>query len=159
MGLYQAGREPPSRHFPGVGLAARLFTQWWSWLKGAYHRRRGRLVLFDRYGYDALLPTPFRYGRLGRARRWLLAHACPAPDLVILLDAPGAVLHARKGEKTVDLLESQRQAYRALLPRLPRAAVVDASRPVEHVRSEATALIWQEYVRRRNGKDPFLAGG
>ena len=152
MGLYQVPRPRGSRHVPGIGLAVQLSTQWTGWLRGAYHQRRGRLVLFDRYAYDALLPTRFRYSRLGRARRWLLAHACPAPELVVFLDAPGEVLHARKGEKSVTLLESQRQAYRALLLRLPRAAVVDASREAEQVRPEVTAIIWREYVRRWNGR-------
>jgi hypothetical protein len=158
MGLYQVPRPRGTRHVPGIGLAVQLWTQWVGWLGGAYHQRRGRLVLFDRYAYDALLPTRIRYSRLGRARRWLLAHACPAPELVLLLDAPGEVLHARKGEKTVDLLESQRRAYRALLARLPRAAVVDASRPAEQVRSEVTAIIWREYVRRWNRRDGAAIG-
>jgi hypothetical protein len=153
MGLYQASRPRGKRHLPGIGLAAQLSAQWAGWLKGAYHQRRGRLVLYDRYGYDALLPTRFRYSRRGRARRWLLAHACPAPELVVFLDAPGEVLHARKGEKTVDLLESQRRAYRTLLARVPRAAVVDASRDADTVRPEVTAIIWREYWRRWNGAD------
>lgn len=148
MGLYQAPRPRGRRHLPGLGLAGQLSRQWAGWLRGAYHQRRGRLVLFDRYAYDALLPTRFRYSRLGRARRWLLARACPAPELVIMLDAPGDVLYERKGEKTPALLETQRQAYRALLPRLPRAVVVDASREAEEVRPEVTAIIWREYVRR-----------
>ncbi len=150
MGLYQVPRPRGSRHVPGIGLAVQLSAQWAGWLQGAYHQRRGRLVLFDRYAYDALLPTRFRYGRLGKVRRWLLAHACPAPELVVFLDAPGEVLHARKGEKSVALLESQRQAYRDLLRRLPRAAVVDASREAEQVRPEVTDIIWREYVRRWN---------
>jgi hypothetical protein len=150
MGLYQVHRPRGNRHVPGIGLAVQLSTQWSGWLRGAYHQRRGRLVLFDRYAYDALLPTRFRYRRLGRARRWLLAHACPAPELVVFLDAPGEVLHARKGEKSIDLLELQRQAYRQVLHRLPRAAVVDASREAEQVRPEVTAIIWREYVRRWN---------
>jgi hypothetical protein len=152
MGLYQVPRPRGSRHVPGIGLAVQLSTQWTGWLRGAYHQRRGRLVLFDRYAYDALLPTRFRYSRLGRARRWVLAHACPAPELVVFLDAPGEVLHARKGEKSVTLLESQRRAYRTLLLRLPRAAVVDASRETEQVRPEVTAIIWREYLRRWNGR-------
>jgi hypothetical protein len=150
MGLYQVPRPRGSRHVPGIGLARQLSTQWTGWLRGAYHQRRGRLVLFDRYAYDALLPTRFRYRRLGKARRWLLAHACPAPELVVFLDVPGEVLHARKGEKSIALLESQRQAYREVLRRLPRAAVVDASREAEQVRPEVTAIIWREYVRRWN---------
>jgi thymidylate kinase len=148
MGLYQAPRTRTARRVRGMGLSGQLVSQWKGWLRGAYHQRRGRLVLFDRYAYDALLPTRFRYDRLARARRWLLAHACPAPELVVLLDAPGEVLHARKGEKTVELLERQREAYRALLPRLRRAVVVDASREVDEVRREVVSIIWQEYVRR-----------
>lgn len=158
MGLYQVPRARASRRLPGVGVARQLSTQWSGWLQGAYHRRRGRLVLFDRYPYDALLPTRFQYNRLGRARRWVLAHACPPPELVIILDAPGEVLYERKGEKTAALLESQRQAYRALLPRLPRAVIVDASREAEQVRPEVTALIWQEYARRWNGETSLARG-
>ena len=148
MGLYQVRRPRGRGHVPGLGLTRQLSRQWAGWLEGAYHQRRGRLVLFDRYAYDALLPTRFRYSRLGKARRWLLAHACPAPELVVMLDAPGEVLYERKGEKTAALLETQRQAYRALLSRLPRAVVVDASREAEEVRPEVTAIIWREYVRR-----------
>lgn len=147
MGLYRAPRPGTIRRVRGIGFTGQLLNQWKGWLRGSYHRRRGRLVLFDRYPYDALLPTRFRYDRLGQARRWLLAHACPAPELVMLLDAPGEVLYARKGEKTLELLERQRKAYRALLPVLPRAVVVDASRDAEEVRREVTRLIWRRYLR------------
>jgi thymidylate kinase len=133
-------------------LAGELGAQWARWVQGAYHERRGRLVLFDRYAYDALLPLRFQQRRLSRVRRWLLGHACPPPDLVVLLDAPGEVLFERKGEKTVAVLEAQREAYRALLARPRRAVVVDAARDVEQVRSEVTAVIWREYVRRWNGE-------
>jgi thymidylate kinase len=153
MGLYQVPRRRAA--LPGMGLAGQLSTQWARWIQGAYHRRRGRLVLFDRYAYDALLPTRFQYSRLGKARRWLLAHACPPPELVIMLDVPGDVLYERKGEKTAALLETQRRAYRALLPRLPRAEIVDASREAEQVRPDVTALIWHEYARRWNGETSF----
>ena len=148
MGLYPVARPRGRRHLPGTGFAGQLLRQWAGWLQGAYYQRRGRLVLFDRYAYDALLPTRFRYSRLGRARRWLLAHACPAPELVVMLDAPGDVLYARKGEKNAALLETQRRAYRGLLSRLPRAVIVDASREAEEVRPEVTAIIWREYARR-----------
>lgn len=147
MGLYRVPAARRRRRLRGLGTASQLMALWRGWLRGAYHRRRGRLVIFDRYAYDALLPTRFRYGRLGRSRRQVLARAVPAPELVLLLDGPGDILHARKGEKTVELLELQRQAYRALLPRLPRAAVIDAARPADQVRREVTALIWREYAR------------
>jgi thymidylate kinase len=76
----------------------------------------------------------------------LLAHACPAPDLVLVLDAPGEVLYARKGEHSADFLEQQRQQYIALRARLPEMIVVDATRDAERVRRDALAAIWRGYI-------------
>jgi thymidylate kinase len=149
MGLYQNPAPRKARRLHPVPRSAkRVATQWGRWLEGAYHRRRGRLVVFDRYTYDALVPNRFRHGMRGRARRWILAHSCPPPDLVVLLDAPSDVLYSRKGEHDLVLLERQREAYRALLRRLPRSVVVNASDDLERVRPEVTAAIWREYVRR-----------
>ena len=154
MGLYRTpSRRLSPRHLPGVSLAIRLGRQWMRMLKAAYHRRRGRLVLFDRYSYDAMLPRRVRHTRRSGTRRWLLAHACPRPDLVVVLDAPGELLHARKGEHDVAFLEREREAFRALVPRLPRALLVDASRDADLVCREVTAAIWCEYVRRWNARD------
>jgi thymidylate kinase len=154
MGLYQNPAPRRSRRLRPVPRSAkRVATQWGRWLEGAYHRRRGRLVVFDRYTYEALVPNRFRHGRRGRARRWVLAHSCPPPDLAVLLDAPSDILYSRKGEHDLALLERQRQAYRALLRRLPRSVVVDASDDLERVRPEVTAAIWREYVRRWSPRD------
>jgi thymidylate kinase len=154
MGLYQNPAPRKTRRLRPVPRSAkRVATQWGRWLEGAYHRRRGRLVVFDRYTYDALVPNRFRHGIRGRARRWILARSCPPPDLAVLLDAPGDVLYARKGEHDLVLLERQREAYRALLRRLPRSVVVDASDDPARVRAEVTAAIWREYVRRWPPRD------
>ena len=147
MGLHQ---QPIPRRatIPGFGLTARLGTHWSRWLRAAYHQRRGRLVLFDRYTYDARVP-----GRAGRslrmrAYRWLLAHACPPPDLSLLLDTPSDMLLARKREHDLPVLERERCAWRELVPRLRGGVVIDASRDAEAVRREATAIIWRGYARR-----------
>ena len=154
MGLYQNPAPRRTRRLRPVPRSAkRVATQWGRWLEGAYHRRRGRLVVFDRYTYDAQVPNRFRHGRRGRARRWILAHSCPPPDLVVLLDAPSEVMYSRKGEHDLALLERQRKAYRALLRRLPRSVVVDASAEPERVRPEVTAAIWREYIRRWSPRD------
>ena len=154
MGLYQTPAPRKARRLRPVPRSAkRVATQWGRWLEGAYHRRRGRLVVFDRYTYDALVPNRFRHGMRGRARRWVLARSCPPPDLAVLLDAPGDVLYSRKGEHDLVLLERQREAYRALLRRLPRSVVVDASADPTRVRAEVTAAIWREYVRRWSPRD------
>ncbi len=166
MGLYQktAGEEgsrgemfpsplhsrtlAPLLRIPLLSFASRLVRLWWRYLTARYHQARGRLVIFDRYTYDSRLPASRPLSRLGRWRRWLLAHACPPPDLVLLLDAPGEVLYSRKGEHTPLLLEAQRQAYLKLKPHLPQLVVIDATAGAEHVRREAISLIWQAYLTR-----------
>ncbi|MGH8901927.1 MAG: hypothetical protein ACRDYA_09655 [Egibacteraceae bacterium] len=149
MGPYQqlAGR-PEQALPPGLGLATRICALWRRWLEGAYHRRRGRLVVFDRYVTDALLPPRRPLGRLGRARRWLIAHCVPEPDLVVVLDAPGTVLHQRKGEQDPGVLEVERRAYRTLAQRAQCGVVIDATQPADQVRRDATAAVWRAYGQR-----------
>jgi thymidylate kinase len=135
----------------GLGLTGRLLTQWSRWLSARYHQARGRLVVFDRYTYDALLPPRRPTSRLGRVRRWVLGHACPHPDLVVMLDAPGEVLHERKGELSPAVLEEERVRYLELRRRLPKMVVIDATQDPDHVRRELVSLIWQSYRRRWGG--------
>lgn len=150
MGLYQNGDAKKRRlSLPGLGLAGRILTQWRRYLTARYHQGRGRLVIFDRYTYDSLLSTRQSLDILRRFRRWLLGNACPPPDLVIILDAPGELLYARKGEHTASLLEEQRQEYLNLRTQLPHTAVVDASQDSDTVQRETMALIWRKL---RNGK-------
>ncbi|MEQ1760653.1 MAG: hypothetical protein ABL986_20275 [Vicinamibacterales bacterium] len=148
MGLYQASAVKGRGKTPGLGLAGLLATQWRRYGKARYRQAAGQLVLFDRYSYDALLPVRGKPTLLRRVRRWLLAWTVPAPSLTVVLDAPGDMLFARKGEHTADLLESQRQAYLAISRRLSRVAVVDAQLGPDHVRRTVTNLVWNEYQRR-----------
>ncbi len=153
MGLYPK-RDKRSKPLPGLGLALRLLSLWGRYLVARYHLNRRRLVIFDRYVYDALLPSQRPMGSSQRLRRWLLAHACPPPDMVLLLDAPADTLFARKGEHTPERLEAQRQGYQQLREHLPQLAVVDASRSPEQVYREATAHIWDAYCRRSWNRTP-----
>lgn len=94
---------------------------------------RSTLVLFDRYLVDALIDSRrYRYG----GPRWALEAlwwAIPKPDLVILLDAPTQVLRRRKQEVPPEEAERQRQAYRALVAKLPNGRTVDAAQPLDRV--------------------------
>ena len=81
-------------------------------------------------------------GIAGRARRTILGHALPAPDVVIVLDAPAELLYARKPEHPLDRIESQRRRYRALADRLDRAFVVDARPALDRVARRITAIVW-----------------
>ena len=146
MGLYQgSSRRALATQIPGVGLLRSLMTQWRRYVSARRHLAAGRLVLFDRYTYDALLPVAGSSGVLRRIRRWALAHACPGPDLVVVLDVPGEMLFARKGERTPSVLEQQRQSYRDICLRLRSGVLVDACCDAGQLRREVTALMWDCY--------------
>lgn len=153
MGLYQKSKGRSKRAgLPGLGFAGHILKQWRRYLKARYQQGRGRLVIFDRYTYDALLSTRQDLDVLRRFRRWVLANVCPDPDLVIILDAPGELLYSRKGEHSVALLEDQREQYLQLRPQLPHAVVIDASQDSDTVRREAMALIWRKFSGQAQGR-------
>jgi thymidylate kinase len=74
--------------------------------------------------------------------------ACPAPDLVLILDAPGSLMHERKGEYTPETLEDWRQRFLGLQHRLRNVEVLDTSQPPDAVRTEAIDRIWRRYAER-----------
>jgi thymidylate kinase len=149
MGLTGGWLERVDRlRLPGLVRLGRVGVIWGRYLRGQYHTLRGRLVVFERYTFDAVAPTPMKLGRMGRLARWLDGRACPAPDLVLILDAPGTLMHQRKGEYTPETLEHWRQRFRTLEHRLSSVAVLDTTRPPEVVLAEATECIWKQYVRR-----------
>lgn len=137
----------PSR-FPGWGFVRRVAFLWRNYLRARYHQARRRVVIFDRYPYEALLPAPVDATRLQRVRRWLLGHTLPAPDVVVVLDAPGEVLHARKAEHTPEHLERERRAYRELAQRMRRVIVLNAVRSADEVKRDAIEAFWCAYRRR-----------
>jgi ABC-type cobalamin/Fe3+-siderophores transport system ATPase subunit len=155
MGLTGGALRHVSRlRVPGVMLAGRLLVLWGRWLGGELHALRGRVVVYDRYVYDAVAPTPYPLGPLGRASRWLQGRACPSPDLIVLLDVSGAEMYERKGEYDASTLEHWRQRFLALRTRLPRLAVVDATRPAPEVRAEVMQLVWRAMSARWRGALP-----
>jgi thymidylate kinase len=133
---------------PVLVVPGRLFILWFRYLLAKYHQARGRLVLFDRYIYDSTVPTPYLLSRLQRMYRWIDGHACPAPDLVLVLDAPGQVMYQRKGEYTAEQLEDWRQHFLALQQRIPQLEIVDTTRDRDAVRIDVIDRIWRRYVAR-----------
>jgi len=105
-------------------------------------------VVYDRYIYDAAVPPAKRLDTLHRAARWVEGQSCPAPDIVVLLDAPGAVMHARKGEYSPEELEVWRRAFLSLRDRIPRLETVDATRAADYVRTDVINRIWRRYAAR-----------
>jgi thymidylate kinase len=113
---------------------------------GAYHRWRGRLVIFDRYSAGSLMGVQRGSTFLKSVQRWALQVVCPPPDMVVYLDAPAEVLYQRKQEHSVELLEGQRQRYMQILRGIAHSAIVDAVCEPEQVRRNVVALIWRRYA-------------
>jgi thymidylate kinase len=146
----------PPRSFAASVTRALLY--WFVYYTAGYYLTvhptlaRSTLVVHDRHLVDALVdPKRYRYA----GPRWLLRflwRLVPKPDLVILLDAPAALLQARKQEVAFEETARQCNAYRALLTSLPNGHTVDAARPLEQVVGEVDAIILRHLstrIRRR----------
>jgi thymidylate kinase len=124
-----------------LGVPGHLLRFWVCCVRGQWYRARGRIVLFDRHPCEARLPARRRLKWYQHVSRWVRAHACPTPDLVLVLDAPGQLMHQRKGEHTPEELEAERRDFLALRRRMTRLRVLDATRTPEAVAAEAAAII------------------
>jgi thymidylate kinase len=138
--LRDGSLRSPGLFLTTLGFATRLAEQWRRHCLATHHRSRGGLVLFDRYECGtcdrAAILTPGR-----RIRRWLLQLGAPKPDLIVVLDAPGAVLYSRKKEHTPERLERLRHQYLALEKDQPAVVVIDTTQGAEAVKREVTSLI------------------
>jgi thymidylate kinase len=148
-------RRAAARLKSSLLFANRLLEEWYRQCVSWYYQRRGYLVVFDRHYYAdyyvhdiAGKPAHRSLGR--RLHGFVLKRLYPKPDLVILLDAPAAVLFARKREGTVELLERRRQEYLELGALSQRFVVVDASQPLEEVMHRVTAII-REFCPSKKG--------
>jgi O-antigen/teichoic acid export membrane protein/thymidylate kinase len=142
MGMWKADGS----RIPGLALLRRPISVWRRYLVALFHVTAGRIVIFDRYTYDATIPPHGPLTWLKRPYFWLLAHAIPAPDLVFVLDVPGPLLYARKGEYDADRLEAERRHFSALAGRLRNAILVDATRSPDAVLSAVSERIWRRYA-------------
>jgi thymidylate kinase len=101
-------------------------------------RRRGAIPITDRdfycdYYWSAVGPTDQRRPFDVRLHGAFLRHWYPKPDLVLLLDAPAEVLHARRPEHDLERTSERRERYLALVSVLPAMQVVAADRPLADV--------------------------
>ncbi len=131
--------------FPLFVIPLRLMIFWGRYMRAWYYRLKGNLVLFDRYIYDYLVPTPYQQTRLQKLIRWIDGHSCPGPDLVLILDAPGDIMHKRKGEYNPEMLEDWRQHFLALQSIKPNTVRIDASVSIEDMKIDAIRNIWSMY--------------
>ena len=123
-------------------MAEEWFRQCLVWL----HQTRGRIVLFDRHFYldyyaHDIVKTARKRPLMNRIHGWMLKRLYPKPDLVLFLDAAPEVLFARKGEGTLQMLESRRHEYLRLRDAVPNFVSIDAARPADEVLADVIACI------------------
>jgi thymidylate kinase len=150
----EAVTDPHGRPPRGVAASvAKAAYYLGDYVLGYLTRIRPRLVrsaflVFDRYSFDFEVdPKRFRYaGPLSIAH--LVARLAPAPDLVILLDAPVDALWTRKQEVARDELCRVVERYRRLVASLTNGHVVDATQPVPGVAASVEAVVLAYMARR-----------
>jgi thymidylate kinase len=120
--------RPPLDH-PGLRQAAAWFYAGeyvWRYLSAvAPALLQRRVVIVDRWVYD-LRDAPWP----GSPACWLAERLVPAPDVLVLPDAPGQLIHRRKPERPLAEQEAQQERFRSLLAEHPaRCAelIVDTS--------------------------------
>jgi thymidylate kinase len=127
--------------------------EWYRVAVARRFERRGYVVVFDRHFFADYWAHDVNSNRsersLSRRVHGRLLARLPRPDCTILLDAPAAVLYARKAEGTLELLERRRQEYLDLRAHLGKCALVDASRPAGDVQAEVLEILRDLCAERR----------
>jgi thymidylate kinase len=105
-----------SSSVPGLALLRTVRRLLGAWSTATARRRRGESVALDRHPLEARIGPPTSK-RTTIARRWILAHLLPHPEVVIVLMAPAEVLHQRKPEHDLDEVRARRDRYLELARR------------------------------------------
>jgi len=141
-GLWREGRlERLLSHVPGTRLLLLLFRLVARSIRTDYHSWRRRMVLIDRFTYDAYLISS-EDGYKQRISAFLLLKLFAKPDLAILLDIPGSVAFSRKGEQSPEIIDVWRDRYLSLKDKLPELVILDATASPQEVLRAATEAIW-----------------
>ncbi len=151
MGMWKLPDKERGRVAVVMEIATRPLRIWHRYLKAQYHQFRGRVVVFDRYVYDALLPPSPPLLMAKRAYFLFLAHVLPRPRAAVFLDVAGDVAYGRKPEAPPDELESERRLYGELVRRSFAVELVDAGADADTVRAEITTIVWRELTLRWHG--------
>ena len=152
MGIWKAANRRYGSTRRIAEIATRPLRIWLRYVVAQYHQLRGRLVIFDRYVYEALLPPGSPLTATKRIYFWLLARLVPRPNAVVVLDVAGHVAYARKQENPPGELERERRLYAGLTTQLGSLDVIDAGADADAVRAEITGIIWRELSARWRGQ-------
>jgi thymidylate kinase len=130
-------------------VRARLFT----------HRRKGLMVLCDRYVYDTLVDVAINFSLpaadLGELMNHPLLSLFPKPGLVIFIDIDPETGAARKSDGTPAAYLADRREYYAAMARILHAPIIDGGASFESV----AGAIWELAKPRRESRSGPLSGG
>ena len=138
--------EPP--WYRPIAIALRPARAWGWWACGAWHSALGRLVLYDRYTYDALVGLEGATGRPKRVYLQLLARCCPGPDSVMVLEANAATCASRRPEEEPATLDRLCAAYKEVVGNVAGARVIHCDENAEGVRAKAMRELWRTCRRK-----------
>lgn len=82
-------------------------------------KRRGRLIIFDRYFYDFYIQGQHR--KIPTKLLNIIRRFVPKPDLIVWLQSESAIIYARKPELSISELERQIAACEKLIMELPNS--------------------------------------
>jgi thymidylate kinase len=139
MGLWQ--RHPRGWWDQAAQVLVRPLRIWFAYVAGVAWRLRGRVVVFDRYSYDALLPPAPPFVGAKRIYFSALAALCPDARLALLLDAPLCTLRSRRPHDDPEALERLRSGYLSVASRVAHLEIVDAARDADAVLDDALSRI------------------
>lgn len=112
-----------------IGLGALGVELWFRYLKLWRAKRRGRLVICDRYVYDFLSGTMHGIEPRYRWARSVLCALYPRPDRIYLLHADPEVLVARKQDLDLAGMKAMQALYAELARRFGMTVVSTESAP------------------------------
>jgi hypothetical protein len=149
MGLWKAAAGRPRNR--ASEILTRPLRLWGRSAVAHYHQARGRLVIYDRYVYEARLPAKPPFLTAKKLYFWMLEHALPHPDATVVLDVAGHVAYGRKQENPPEELESERRVYARLAASDRRVELVDAAQEPDSVRADVMAIVWRTLAARWRG--------
>jgi len=129
-----------------LGMLNRVAEEWYRQCIALAYRLRGYHVLCDRHFLFECCPDSESSENpdaplTDRLHDWLLGRFYPEPAIVVFLDAPPAVLHARKPEWNPEYLAQQRRRILEQGRHTRKFVIVDATQPFAEVLAEVTRLV------------------
>jgi thymidylate kinase len=123
--------------------------QWKRFLSTWRHRRRGGVVIYDRYVYDQTIEIQ-RVGAIPLLEKlfaFVSLRIFPKPDFTFLLDLSPDVSYARKPEGDKTKLTTRRTAYIALAQKVKSIKVVSTNQDPQAVSRAIMSEVWMHTSR------------